>query len=235
MDVRIELPAGTQLATTAEVLRDASDRLLEMPEVRTVITSIGRQRWTTQSNLGEIKVLLVDQGDRYRSTEELTAVVRQMRDDPDLVVDVTSSGGGPGGMRMGGGWGAQVVQLTLVGPDMERLREISYRIEDRLLQEENVISVNNPRVRPVPELEDHLARECISRIGVSSSEIASSFGAQSRGSRVGVYGEGGRENPIEVRNSRDRFESGEDLFSLELLQVADVRFPITAIGRLQLA
>src|SRR5690625_2548093 len=234
MDVRIELPAGTQLATTAEVLRDASDRLLEMPEVRTVITSIGRQRWTTQSNLGEIKVLLVDQGDRSRSTEELTTVVRQMMDDPDLVVDVTSSGGGPGGMRMGGGWGAQVVQLTLVGPDMERLREISYRIEDRLLQEENVISVNNPRVRPVPELEYHLDRERISRIGVSSSEIASSFGAQSRGSRAGFYREEGREIPIEVRNSRDRFESREDLFSLELLQVEDVRVPITALGRFQL-
>jgi hydrophobic/amphiphilic exporter-1 (mainly G- bacteria), HAE1 family len=70
-NMRVELPAGTQLSTTANLLRDYSEQLLEMPEVRTVITSIGRQRWTTQSNLGDLKVLLVDQRYRDKTTMNL--------------------------------------------------------------------------------------------------------------------------------------------------------------------
>ncbi|MEX2574275.1 MAG: efflux RND transporter permease subunit [Balneolaceae bacterium] len=234
-DVRVELPAGTQLAATANTLRDYSEQLLELPEVRTVITSIGRQRWTTQSNLGEMKVLLVDQGNRGKTVSDLTTDVRDMFDEADVTLDISVTGGGPGGMRMGGGWGGpRGIQLSLVGADMDVLREISYRIEDRLLQEEDVVSVSNPRTRPVPELQYHLDRERISRLNVSPRAVAEAFGTQSRGSRAGYYREDGREIPIQVRNGRDRFRDREDLFSLELLQVDDVRLPITALGSFQI-
>lgn len=232
-DIRVELPAGTQLATTASVLRGYSEQLREIPEVRTVITSIGRQRWTTQSNLGELKVLLIDQMQRDKSTTDITMDVQAMLEDPDVELEISAAGGGPGGIR-GGGWGGPGgIQLSLVGPDMDVLREYSYRIEDRLLREENVVSVSNPRTRPVPELEYHLDRELISRIDASSGEIANAFGTQARGTRAGFFREDGREIPIQVRNERNRFQNREDLFSLELLQIDDARVPITALGSFQ--
>ncbi len=231
-DIRVELPAGTQLATTANVLRDYSEQLREIPEVRTVITSIGRQRWTTQSNLGELKVLLIDQMQRDKSTNEITLDVQAMLEDPDIELELSVTGGGPGGMR---GWGGpEGIQLSLIGSDMDVLREYSYRIEERLLREENVVSVSNPRTRPVPELEYHLDRELISRIDASSGEIANAFGTQVRGTRAGFFREEGREIPIQVRNERNRIQNREDLFSLELLQIDDVRVPITALGSFQM-
>ncbi len=233
-DVRVELPAGTQLSSTANQMRDFTDQLLEMSEVQTVITSIGRQRWTTQANLGEMKVLLVDQREREISTNEFTIQIEEMFDDPDIELDISVAGGGPGGMR-GGGWGGgRGIQMSLVGTDMDVLRELSYRIEDRLLQEEDVVSVSNPRTQPGPELEFHLDRERISRLNASSANIASEFGSQARGSRAGFYIEEGREIPIEVRNVRNRFQNRDDLFSLELLQADNVRVPIMALGDFQL-
>ena len=232
-DVRIDLPAGTQLTTTAERLRDISDEMLAMPEVRTVITSIGRQRWSTQSNLGEIKVLLTDQRERDVSTDDIIEEVTERFDVPDIELDIRSSGSGPGGMG-GGRWGPSGLQVTLYGPDMERLRELSYRIEERLLQEPEVMSVSNPRSRPGPEFEFYPDRERIARLGVQTMEIASSFGTQARGNRGGYYREEGREIPIEIRNIRDGFQNRDDMFALELLQVDDTRIPITALGSFQL-
>lgn len=232
-DMRVELPAGTQLNVTANRLRNYTEEMLDMPEVRTVITSIGRQRWTTQSNLGELKVILVDQNERRLATEDVIAQAQEKFDEPDVELDITVSGSGPGGMR-GGRWGPSGLQVTLYGTDMERLQELSYRIEDRLVQEPEVMSVSNPRTRPGPEFEFHPDRERIARLDVSTMEVASAFGTQSRGSRAGFFRDEGHEIPIEVRNARDRFQNREDMFHLELLQVDDVRVPITALGNFQL-
>ena len=233
-DIRVELPAGTQLVTTAELLRDYTDQLLDMPEVRTVITSIGRQRWSRQSNLGQMKVLLVDQRQRRVSTEDVIQVLETRFDDPMVELDFSVSGSGPGGMR-GGRWGeGRGIALTLYGPDMETLRDLSYRIEERVLREREVTSVFNPRSRPGPEFEFHPDRERIARLDVRTMEVASSFGTQSRGSRAGYYREEGREIPIEVRNERTTFQNREDMFHLELLQVGDTRVPITALGQFEL-
>ena len=233
-DIRVELPAGTQLPMTAAILRDYTDRLLEMPEVRTVITSIGRQRWSTQSNLGQMKVLLVDQRSRRLTTEDVIQAVEAEFDDPMVELDFSVSGSGPGGMR-GGRWGeGRGIELTLYGTDMETLREISYRIEERMLREREVTSVSNPRSRPGPEFEFHPDRERIARLDVRTMEVAGSFGTQSRGSRAGYYREQGREIPIEVRNIRSTFQNRDDMFHLELLQAGDIRVPITALGDFEL-
>ncbi len=233
-DIRVELPAGTQLPATADLLRDYTNRLLDMPEVRTVITSIGRQRWSTQTNLGQLKVLLVDQWQRRQSTEDVIRIIETEFDDPMVDMDISVSGSGPGGMR-GGRWGERRgIEMTLYGPDMETLRDLSYRIEERLLSEREVYNVFNPRSRPGPEFEFHPDRERIARLDVRTMEVASAFGTQSRGTRAGFYRKDGREIPIEVRNIRSTFQNRDDMYSLELLQVGDVRVPITALGEFQL-
>ncbi len=231
--MRVDLPAGTQLSTTADRLRGYTDELLDMPEIRTVITSIGRQRWSSQSNLGEMNVLLVDQRERRKSTDDVIMEVEERFDDADVELDISVAGSGPGGMR-GGRWGPRGIQLTLYGSDMETLRDISYRIEERLLQEPEVMSVSNPRTRPGPEFEFHPDRERIARLDVPTMQVANAFGTQARGSRAGYYREEGREIPIEVRNERDRFQNREDMFHLELLQLDESRVPITALGSFEL-
>ncbi len=229
--VRVSLPAGNQLYNTASTLREYTDRLLELDEVRTVITSIGRQRWSSESNLGELKVLLVDQRERQRTTQDMMEVTQQIIDSPDVDLEVQESGGG--GIPTGRGWGGRGMQLTIIGPNVDVLHEYSIRIEDRLTEEPNVVSVSTSRTNPTPELHFALHRERISRIGVNANEIANAFGTQSRGTRAGFFREEGREIPIQVRNDRDRFQNREDLFALDVLQTDDVRVPILGVGEFQ--
>src|SRR5699024_952532 len=54
VSISVELPSGTKLVETALVLRDFSSTINEEEVVETVITNIGRQRFTSRTNVGQI-------------------------------------------------------------------------------------------------------------------------------------------------------------------------------------
>lgn len=229
-DFRIELPAGTKLATTAGKLREYTDRLLESPEVQTVITNIGRSGRSTQTNAGTISVTLVDESEREETTIDIASALQQSISEPDVIIEISNLGGS-GGIPMGRGWSGQGIRVSLIGPDIEVLQEYTLRLEQALTDDPNVLSVSNPRSRPMPELIYELDRNRISRTGFTSNDVASELGAQARGSQAGYFREEGREIPIQVRNNRDQFQNRDDLFALELLQYEDQRIPVTGLGQ----
>lgn len=231
-DLRVELPAGTKLATTAELLRNQTNQILESPDVQTVITNIGRLGRSTVSNAGTLSITLVDESERTESTAEIANSLRSMLLDQDVEVEIANLGGG-GGIPGGRGWGGRGIQVSLVGPDVDVLQRLTLQIEQAMIDDPNVISVSNPRTSPAPELVFEPDRNRISRTGISSTNIASELGTQARGTRAGFYREEGREIPIQVRNARSQFENRTDLFSLELAQVDEQRIPVTGLGQFE--
>lgn len=229
-DLRIELPAGTKLATTAETLRDFTNRVLDAPEVQTVITNIGRRGRSTLTNGGTLSVTLVDGYLRDKETADVAAELQEMLREPDINVEISNLGGS-GGIPMGrGGWSGRGIRVSLIGPDVEVLQRLTLEIEDKLIDDPLVMSVSNPRSRPMPELVYQLDRNRISRTGFTTQDVARELGAQARGNRAGFYREEGREIPIQVRNVRDQFQNREDLYDLELLRVGDQRIPVLGLG-----
>ncbi len=225
-ELEVELPAGTKLATTATVLRDYSDRMLEDPAVRTVINNIGRQGWSTASNLGNLSVTLVDKSRREETTTEIATRLQRELEEPDVKVEIDNLGSGPPGRRFGN----MGIRVSLIGPDMEILQKLTLQLEEELIDDPNVMSVSNPRSRPEPKLAYDLNKERINRTGLSPTTVATQLGIQTRGNRAGYYRDEGREIPIFVQLQRDQFESREDLFSLELAQYEDQRIPVLALG-----
>lgn len=229
-DLRVELPAGTNLATTAETLRDFTQKLLESDDVQTVITNIGRSGRSTLTNAGTLSITLIDESARAEATAEIASELQQMLREPDIEVEIANLGGG-GGIPMGrGGWGGRGIRVSLIGPDVEVLQRLTLELEQELIDDPQVMSVSNPRSRPMPELVYQLDRNRISRTGTSTRNIASNLGTQARGNRAGFYREEGREIPIQVRNEREQFQNRDDLFSLELAQFEDQRIPVAGLG-----
>lgn len=225
-ELEVELPAGTKLATTAVVLRDFSDKLLEDPNVRTVINNIGRQGWSTESNLGSLSITLIDKSQRNETTTEVATRLQKELEDPEVKVEIDNLGGGPPGR----GWGNMGIRVSLIGPDMDVLQKLTLQLEDALIDDPNVMSVSNPRSRPEPKLVYELNKERINRAGFSATNVATQLGIQTRGNRAGFYRDEGREIPIMVQLQRDQFESRNDLFSLELAQFEEQRIPVLALG-----
>jgi len=228
-DLRIELPAGTKLATTATEMRDYTEQLLEDPDVKTVINNIGRRGWSTIENGGTLSITLVDEYEREQTTTEIASRLQNLIKDDEVNVEIANLGGS-GGIPTGRGFSGRGIRISLIGPDVEILQRITIEIEDALSGDPNVMSVSNMRSRPAPELVYDLDRNRITRTGVSSTAIASELGTQARGTRAGFYRDEGREIPIQVRNVREQFQNRTDLFNLELAQVEDQRIPVSGLG-----
>lgn len=227
--VNVELPTGTKLVRTAQVMREFSKKIREMPEVETVVTEIGQGGFRTQTNEGNITVNLVDLEDRDVSTSEFSLRLSRQLHAPG--VNVTVSGGGRGGGF--GGFGGNSIRLSLIGPDVDVLQALSDRIESVVQADSNVISVDNGRTDPTPELHYIVDRQRINRMQRSLNQVATSLKTQVQGTRVGFFREEGHEVPIEVRVSKDAIKSREALFDLELVQVDGQRVPVAALGHFE--
>lgn len=228
IDARIELPSGTKLVRTAETMRNFSNRVQQLPEVETVVTKMGQRGFRSQPNVGEMTVKLVPNAERDRSTQDISLQLRKMLQAPDVDVRIRGAGGGgpPGGFGSG-------IRLTLTGPDVDVLKAITNKIENVMLQDSNIISVDNPRVDPAPELHYTVDRQRLSRMGRSFQEVANNLKAQTMGSRAGYYRDKGREIPIMVRIGNEELNNREELYDLELVEVDSQRVSVAALGRFE--
>ena len=225
VSIGIELPSGTKLVETARVLRDFSNKIQDKDVVETVVTNIGQQRFSSQKNVGQITVNLVPADQREISTNAFSANLRQELKAPGVDVNIRGSGGF-------GGFGSSI-RLSLVGPDIEVLKAISNKIEVVMLADTNVISVDNGRTDPTPELQYHVNRQRISRMGKSLNNVATSLKTQVQGTRVGFLRQEGREVPVEVRASKTAITSREELLDLELVEADSQRVPVAALGHFE--
>lgn len=228
LDIDITLPNGTKLAVTAEVIRDFSEIIQKNPDVKNMVTSIGQSRWSQETNRGEISVTLVPKDKRKQSTEDIALMYRRLLEKPGVNVRIRAeSSSGLGGGNWGGGSG---VRVSLFGADVQVLQALSDKIESIVLQDTSVISVDNPRVDPAPELHFIVDRQRLNALDANLSQVANALKTQTRGTLVGEFREGGREIPIEVRTSETAIKSREDLDRLSVLQIGDKRIPVAAVG-----
>ncbi|MFU8861276.1 MAG: efflux RND transporter permease subunit [Cyclonatronaceae bacterium] len=230
VSITIELPTGTNLVQTAGLIREMSEQLVVNENVETVVTNIGSRGWRSDYNLGRISLTLRPDNERTVTTDQFALQLRRQFDYPGATIRVSSGGGGfrGGGGGFGGGLGA--IRVSLIGPDIEVLKAISNRIEEVMMQDTLVISVDNPRVNATPELVYRVDRERVSRMGSNLSEVGNALKTQTRGTLTGYYREDGREIPIEVRTDQMFRTDREQLDRMELLQVGDQRVPVSSLG-----
>ena len=230
MDINIELPTGTKLVTTAAILRKFTNEIQHnVKQVKTIVTQIGERGFTTETNIGQISLTLTPADTRKVSTNDVALRLRHMLSSPGVKVTIQTGGGGFG--RFNGGSG---IQLSVIGPDISVLQAISNKIERNLIKDPNVISVDNGRSDPTPELHFIANRRRINRLGTNLQNVAQTFMIDTRGRRVGYYRDQGRQIPIILRSQESDRSSLSDLENLALDQPdSSQRVPLKAIGYFQ--
>ena len=235
ININVELPAGSNLVQTATTIREISEQLQNESYVQTIVTSIGQGGFRADSNYGRISLTLTPADDREITSEEIAIQLRRRFDLAGVRVSIFASGGTGIRIGRGGQWGGigNNIRVTLIGPETELLVAMSNRIEEVMLQDSMVISVDNPRTSGVPEMHYILDRQVVSRAGSNLSEVANSFKTQARGTQVGYFRVGGREVPIEVRLQEEYRQSLQDMREFQVLQVGDQRIPLASLGTFQ--
>lgn len=229
INVSIELPSGTKLIKTAEVIKNFAKMIESQPEVKTVVTSIGQRGYLQETNRGQFSIQLKSVEEREASTNAVSLRLRRMLESPGVQVRISAGGRGFGRGGFGGGAGGGI-RLSLIGPEMEVLQAISNKIEATLMQDDKIISVDNGRVEPTPELVFNINRQHIAKMGSNLNEVAQNLKTQAQGSLAGQFRENGREVPIEVRTRKNTLTNRQELAGIDVLQVGDQRIPVAAVG-----
>lgn len=208
--VTVELPLGTPFARTDEAILKMEKYLMTIPEVENVQSR-------SRDNQGNVNVRLKDKKDRKRTIWQVTDEVRQWGKSqyPPGTVRVSESSmsisGMPGG---GGGGGGGGVQIEVLGPDNDKLVEVSQQVVDILNQTTGAKDINTNWRLGQPEIQATIKRDKLKYYNASLADVSKALQTGVSGSLAGEFVDQGKDIDINVR-----FKDGDKIKPTELKTV----------------
>ncbi|OHB64040.1 MAG: acriflavin resistance protein [Planctomycetes bacterium RBG_13_62_9] len=200
-EVRVE--AEMQVGTRLEVL-DSKFRVLEalvneaVPEIRNVVTSVGGSRYGSGGHTGDIRISLVPQAQRLRSSQQIADDLRRrLSGIPGMIVR-TRAGQGLFVLRMGTSE-ANKVQVEVRGHDFKTADALARRVEEIVDQVKGVADTRLSRDPGGPEELILIDRQKAADMHLTVSRIANALQTILSGTRAGYYRQFGDEFTILVK------------------------------------
>ena len=184
MQVTIEMPAGTTLDVTNAAAQTVEQRLLALPEVDQVFSSVGVGGnggfGSSRSRFASIFVQLKKKNQRVRTPTELSNVARTFGADiPGAVVKAASVG-----MF---NYGGASVSVRIQGEDQKVLQSLAAQVGQLVRKVPGTVDVDDGGVTGDPELVVHIDREQAADLGLTPSQVASVLRTGLAGSTVSTF------------------------------------------------
>lgn len=195
LSVSVELPVGTPLDKTNEVLRRLEGHIGQLSDVQYFNTMVGGggRGSSSGSNTGRIEVQLLPKEQRQQSASDLAADIRKfgmtLREAKVFVSESDSRGPG----------GGSAVRILVSGKDPEKLNELSEQVRGIVAQVQGVTDARTDWSVGQPEVQIKVDHDRAAYYGVSVQEVANTARAAINGESAGVYREGDKEVDIIAR------------------------------------
>ena len=218
-EVRVtgEMEVGTRLGIVDEKFRTVAAIVEKsVPEIESMVESIGGSTFRgTGSHVGEMRVSLVPQSRRSRSSDEIAASLRgRLEGIPGLRTRIRS-GQGFFLLRMGTS-GGDLVQVEIRGYDLEIADALARQVESLV---ESIKGITDAQVsREIGTLEEIIVidRQKAADMKLTVSQIANTLQTFLTGTRASNYREAGDEFWIRVKVRDAEYMSLEDILDLTL-------------------
>jgi HAE1 family hydrophobic/amphiphilic exporter-1 len=229
-EVVAEAPPGSSLERSAEIAGFLETELRNIPEVRTLFTTIG-VRGTSRSNVSDISIYvgLTHLSERRRGQEEIKQEARRrLAAYPGLRISVQQIN-----LISGGGFRQTPFNLILRGPDLQQLEQYVASVIKTLSTKPGFVDLDTAQAQRQPEIQVHIDRQKASDLGVRVDAIASALRTMVGGEEVGFYREAGEQYDVRLR-LKDDFRKDPRVISelmvpaaggrlVKLVNVADLR------------
>jgi HAE1 family hydrophobic/amphiphilic exporter-1 len=241
VNVNAELPVGTRVERTEEVMLRLEEMVREyVPEATTIITSGGGFGGGFggggNSNRGQINLRLVPRDERERTNDQIAQELRrQLAGLPGVIVRANPAGGNWQLFRMlGGGDGDARLALEIRGEDLDDARRIAQEARTVMEGTPGIADVRVGREEGRPEITIRVDRPKAAMLGMTPQAVATTIQTNVAGTTAAQYRERGNEYPIVVRlREADRegiSDIGDVLLSTPTGQVVPAR-NLLAVGR----
>ncbi|ORC36288.1 acriflavin resistance protein [Marispirochaeta aestuarii] len=227
IEIKVELPEGSNLSRSARTLEAVESRIAEFPEVKTVTTTIGSLSQIDRgTNLAVMSVALADKDERDASTVELAAEFSgHLADIPNARIRVTPVNG------MGGGRGSQV-SFYLQGENLAQVEIYRQELVSRLRQIPGLINVSTSTKPGTPEIVLRPDRMKLSEAGLSVQQLAMTMRAAVEGMVMTTFKERGQEYDVRVTLNDEDVSGIEEIENILLPTKAGI-YPISHFAEVQ--
>ena len=236
ISVSIETDKGSTLEDTDEVIRQVENRLLDIPEVELVFTSVGSAGTMMMSsgsggtNTSTLYVKLCPKNERQRGVEMVAEDMRQQLAGlagtkvAVSVMDATSSFGSTSPV---------VVQVS--GDDLDVLREISTEVADIVRSTPGTREVTSSITDGNPEMQIRIDRARAAAYGLTPIQVASEIKSAMDGTVATRYKVNGQEVDVKVSYTSEGHSDVDYLTNLTILSPQGAVVKLSQIATFELA
>ena len=232
-EVRVdaEMAVGTRLELMDRTFLEI-ERIVraEVPEAESMLTDIGGGGWhASGSHTGNVRIALVDPGERDRSSIEIAEDLRGKLAHLPGVTIRSREGSGLFLMRIAFGGGQEALEAEIRGHDLEQGFALAARVKQAL---EGISGVSDARLGRDPgraERVMRIDREKIARLGLSMQQVASVIETNVAGSRATVLRRAGREYDIFVRLDEPDRQVLPDVEQVSLVTASGEAVPLGTV------
>ncbi len=227
-NITINLPNGTSLEHTEEVVLEALYRLQTIPEAESVFANIGADNMSYDSSLASVYFNLVPKSERSRSTSEVCEEIKTLLGDiPGIELTVSASQS-----AMGSSSTADVT-FNVYGYDNTVLMNIEDEIVDLISNIDGFTDVDSSTGTTVPEAKVVINRSKASNYGITATGIASALNAAISGTTATQYKVDGTELDVILRYDESDLNYLTDLNNLTVTSASGTQIPLTDIATVE--
>lgn len=233
--IALEMDKGTTIDHTERVVNQMENILHDIPEVKTIFTSIGGSGnmfidQSVQSDKAAITVKLVPKGERKKDVDTVSEKIRQaMVNIPGAKITVSI----PDTYSMG--TSSSDISVQVRGDDLEVLQDISSQI--------SAIVRNVPGTREVtaslsdgsPEMQVKIDRQRAAVYGLTPMQVAAEIKNAMQGTVATRYKVDGDEVDVRVRYTPQGHDDYTYLENLKILTASGVQVELSQIASFELA
>jgi HAE1 family hydrophobic/amphiphilic exporter-1 len=202
--ITVQAPLGANLQYTSEKIAAIEAMLGKRPDVYSYFSAIGLGD-IGQVNQGSVFVRLVDRKDRELSQ---AAIMNQLRHGLATIPGVLAF---PANVSAIGGMRGEPLQFAILGPNLQKLDELSRQMAARLGEVEGVGKLDRELKLDLPQVSIVLDRERAAQLGISAADIAQTLSTLTGGVDIADYKEGSKSYHIRLQVEPGQRVSTDDL------------------------
>lgn len=217
--VSVEMPVGTSLDTTNEVMQKIERIVASNPHVATAFASAGSSgaargySSSTPSYRGSVSVKLHEERD-VKTLDVINDLRRQLASISGAKIRLTQTDIVSRIMTGGG----QNVQVNIFGDDLTTLSRMGRLVLERMQSIPGLENADLDWEESMPEIQWKIDRQKAMHLGVSFSDVASTINTATNGRICSYYQEKGFQYPIIVQLPESRRKTIEEMKNLVVSQ-----------------
>lgn len=235
ISVSIETDKGSSLDDTDEIVRQVEARILDIPEVETVFTSVGSTGTMLMSmgggsNNSTLYVKLCPKNERQRGVEIVAEEIRQKLAGlagtkvAVSVMDATSSFGS-----------SSPVVVRISGDDLDVLKELSTEVADIVRSTPGTREVTSSLTDGNPEVQIRIDRDRAAAYGLTPMQVASEIRSAMDGTVATRYKVEGEEIDVRVSYASESYNDMDYLTNMTILTAQGAVVKLSQIATFELA